>query len=245
MAELHELVDATRTFARVRKESALGEMLPTLLSLRDGRVVALAEHTDIGVLLGAAADRAAMAYGAEALALVFEGVFPLVETNPLTGVPWGRGEADQVWRDHDGVAKAWVTECQIVSVVTREMEGAASVRPFVLGDPLTWSDTHQSAGRVGVEQSLARALSRPAADHTAVPDPGDRFVAPEGAPAMTPENGRLALDVGGTRSLDAMLRQSDKGHGGAAFVVPSAEAVAGYASQGLMEWQIVVYEEDS
>lgn len=145
MGDFEDLHAHALAFAHHRKASKLGDLTPELLILRNRLPAAVLHHGEIGELLGVAGT-AARAYGADALALVFEGVLPLVPENPLTGAEWESGEAHEVWRDHDGVAQGWVSECQLVSMVTREMRAAVTARPFVLGGSgVTWSGCRRSA----------------------------------------------------------------------------------------------------
>lgn len=242
MSDVSELQAAALAFARFRKEQQLGEITPELLVLRDGRAAAVAWHSELSELLRVA-DTVAHAFGGEGLALVFEGVLPLVPDNPLTGSPWERGDADAVWRNHEGVSKGWITECQLVSLVTREMRAATTAHAFKLQDKtVVWTEEIQSlGGGVGVEKALAGALSQPAIDVSQVPDPGDRVVAPVGAPLLSPERGRLSIDIGMTRLLDARFGDEVQ-NGGALLILPDQETAERYGHEGLMAWQQLIYQ---
>ncbi len=171
MGDFEDLHAHALAFAHHRKVSKVGDLTPELLILCNRLPAAVLHHRGIGELLGAAGT-AARVYGADALALVFEGVLPLVPVNALTGAEWESGEAAEVWRDHDGVAQGWVSECQLVSMVTREMRAAVTARPFVLGGSgVPWSGM-QKIGSVGVEQALVRALAPACHRRTEDPRPG-------------------------------------------------------------------------
>ncbi|MFT4125641.1 MAG: hypothetical protein QM662_05365 [Gordonia sp. (in: high G+C Gram-positive bacteria)] len=236
-----QLITRVVLTARRRKEesAAAGEQRHGLLAVRDGTPLAWVDHTEVNALLGAA-DVVASGYGADALAVVLEAVLPLVETNPLTGENWRPGEADDVWREHDGAERGWVSECLVIELMTRAGERVAVSQPFrVTGDGIDWADDVLGIGGTGLADVLAGALSRPAVDPATVPDPGEHFVAPEGAPHLPPDRGRIALDVGLTRVLDRQLTVEKPG-GGARYIVADEAAAERYRAEGLMAHQLLI-----
>lgn len=230
---MDQLATVIGDFARARKESAVVDTNPMLIAVRDGLPFALLESPAVGGLLDLAAI-AARGYGAEALALVFEGVVPAAEVNPFTGRPWQRGEADDCRRSHDGIANGWVHEALVISIVT--WDGAERATTQWLTDVagrITWGDIVLQGNGVGVEPPLRLALAESPIDPAAVPDPGDHMVALPGAPFYSPERGRIMLDVGCTRVLD---RQLDPGS--VTLVAANAQLADRWRSEGLMDWQI-------
>lgn len=233
------IVDDIYTFARALKESRRGEMLPTLVAARGGAPVAAASHDEVGELF-AVAGTMASGYGADTLALILEGVFPLLPHNPLTKVDWEKGEAEELWLHHDGAARGWVTECQLVTVVSRDLQRSASAHSFrnIEGE-IHWSGDAQRLQGTGVEQSLVDAFDRPMLDPAQVRDPGDGFTASADAPMMNPDLGRRSLDVGLTRVLDTRFTIDVPG-GYAVFVFGNEEEAGVYRAMGLMDWQCLV-----
>lgn len=235
--------DTVQAFARVHKEARRADVAPYLLVIRDGAPIALLQHTELSTVLKAS-GQAAMGYGADALAVVFEGVFPLVDTNPITGAPWQRGEADEVWRDHHGAARGWVSEVQVVEATARNGDRQSIVTPFQLtGADLNWQSSDRNpTGGEAFTRTMVRAFENPPADCTRVPDPGEQFQAAEEAPIMPPDRGRRALDVGLTRIIDREFTLGDDGDGSAALIFTDAAAADAYFADGLASWQAIIYD---
>ncbi len=212
------ITEAVSSYARGRKRRLLAEADHLLLVVREGKLVAGVNAGDLNLLLGAAGKAAAL-YGAEALAVVVEGVFPIVETNPVTGNSWERGEAERLWLEHDGVEKGWVSEAQIVAVTFRTGETAEAVWPFRVADGVVaWGEQPLPLSGTGLAGALAGRLEGPVMDPARVPDPGDGFAGdPENGPFYAPEYGRVALDIGCTRILGNQLL----GRGEACLIVES------------------------
>ena len=218
---------------RVRKD-AQGDAAPLVFAIRGGRLVALVESADLSDLLRQL-PLAAAGFGADALVLAVEGVAPMTETNPLTGAPWQRCEAEQVRVDHDGIAEGWVRELVIVVSVVRDGTRTTAYTLEECDGELRWDADAYAPGPVGVEPVLERALQQPAADPATVRDPGDAMVAAADAPFLSPERGRLTLDIGCTRVIDRQLGEQ----GRAALIAEDDAAEALYRSEGLDPWQVV------
>lgn len=223
-------------FVRHRKELANGDTDPLLIVIRGGRLIALVESNDVSRLL-AQAELAARGYGADFLAMTFEGVVPAAEVNPVTGRPWQRGEADAVRLQHDGLAKGWVEEIVVVAIAGRA--GASRTTTYSVtaaDDGLSWDSERFGHRPVGVESHLERALMAPPLDAAEVRDPGAEFMASDDAPFLTPEAGRLTLDIGCTRIIDRRLEQ-----GVAAMIALDDHEAATFTAEGLMDWQVLRY----
>lgn len=233
-----ELVNpVVRASARARKQRFLDEAGHLLLVIRDGRVVAALDSGDLNALLHLA-ETAGTGYGADALAVVIEGVVPLVDVNPLTGQPWQRGEAEEVWQEHDGVAQGYVTETQICVIAARSGETADDVSSFRVADGVVeWDAVPLDGVRTGLGDALAARLRRPAVDAARVADPGGKLAGDqENGPFYDAEYGRIALDVGCTRILSNQLAED----GDVVYVVESAERAEFYVGEGLPQWLIEV-----
>ncbi|GAA4758963.1 hypothetical protein ACFQNE_13815 [Gordonia phosphorivorans] len=210
-----------------------------LVVIRDGEPAVWIDHTEVDDLLGEA-GMVAYGYGADALAVVLEAVVPLVPVNPITGEEWESGEADDVFRQHDGVAQGCVTECQVVELQTRDGYHLALARPFVVTDAsIDWSAKPLETGGAGVGGILARALSRPGADPAAVRDPGDAFVAPADAPVYPSATGRMVLDIGLTRILDRKFK-TEAPEGSVRVIVADDAEAERYRAEGLDDDQLMV-----
>jgi len=220
-------------FARHRLMQSGADTDPVLVVVRDHRVIASLESTDFGELMDVA-QIAAVGYGADALGMVFEGVAPLVETNPLTGRPWRPGEADDTRRERDGVARGWVREVAITIASVRG--GATQCILYTLtrtGDIVELTSREDPTNGVGPERILQEALAKPAADPAKVPDPDGDMRARSGSPLLPVEAGRVSLDIGCTRVLDGRLRR-----GSAVFVPRDTIEADQLRSEGLMAWQV-------
>ncbi len=229
--------EALRAYARNRKEHLLDEADHLLLVLRDGTPVAALSSGALDPLLRLAGT-AASGYGAQALALVVEGVVPLVAVNPLTGEAWQRGEAEQVWLEHDGVAQGWVAETQILAVAERTGETVDEGWPFRLAsDTVEWADAPLALSGTGLSRAVAARMRGPVVDPARVPDPGDRLAGdPENGPFHPPEYGRVSLDIGCTRVLGDQL-----GDDGEVFlIVESCDRADYLIREGLPLWQVEV-----
>jgi hypothetical protein len=204
---------AIRTHARSRKELAPDVSVHSLIVVRDGRVVVQVRSGDAGAVLDAAGIAAA-GYRADALAVVIEGVMPLVDTNPVTGQPWESGEAEDVWRDHDGAARGWVTETQILATALRSGEAAEEAWALrAEDDGVRWGENTLDLSATGLTQELAARLANPAADPARVPDPGDLLTPgfagdAENGPFLPEAEGALRLDAGCTLMLANRLSEN-------------------------------------
>ena len=170
------IADIVRAYARNRKTRLLAETMNFLLVLRDGRAVAVLSCSEVQPLLRAA-DTAAAGYGAEAIALVVESVFPRVELNPMTGRAWERGEAETLRIDANGIEEGWLSEMQIIALALRSGESEEEGWPFtMLGGSVAWSDVPLKISRTGLASALGSRLAGPVIDPATVPDPGASFV---------------------------------------------------------------------
>lgn len=227
---------AVESLAKRQKEQSPEESLSFLAAVRAGRVVALLAHPDPNTLLRNAA-MAGAAYGADALAIVLEGVIPLVPANPVTGEPWGRGEAETVWFEHDGVARGWVTETILISVGGRDGDTVDQAVPFrPTSDSIEWAaEPTQINSPIG--GLLVKQLEHPAVDAARVPDPGDGFAGdPENGPFYDAAVGRQVLDIGFTRTVGRELFPD-----GMAMLLVATDAEAeALIDDGLPSWQVEV-----
>ncbi len=228
---------AVRAYAQERKQRLLADADHLLLALRDGRTVAALSSGDLALLLRVARTAAA-GYGADAMAVVVEGIFPLVDANPLTGQAWQRGDAEQLWLEHNGAEKGWVAETQILAVAHRTGETSDEGRPFhMVEGSVTWGDEPLPLLGTGLAEAVAARMGGKVLEASRVPDPGDGFVGdPENGPFYDAEYGRIALDIGCTRILGNQLI----GHGGAWLIVRSAEQADYLVGEGLPSWQVEV-----
>lgn len=224
-------------FARGRKQQLLGDATHFLLIVRNERPVAVLECGDLNELLRLA-DTAAAGYGADAIAIVLEGVFPVVGMNPVTGRAWQRGEAEQLWLEHDGVEKGWVSESQFLAIALRTGETAHEGWRFrLVGDRVAWADAPQTLSRTGLADALAARIVKPIVDASRVPVPGEGFVGDaENGPFYDLERGRQALDIGCTRILGNQLL----GRGEARLLVDDEAGARTLISAGLSSWQVDV-----
>ena len=220
-----DVVAQVRSAARSLLEGAGEDFTPTLLAVRQGRVVAAATHADPATLWSVA-GQVVGGFGADALALALVGVLPTVPANPRTGRPWAAGEAAAALADDDdAVASGWVTEALLVSVVDRDGGRSSTAQPFRAGPPATsWATDLFDLAAARTEDMLARALEVPPVDPARMPVEQDRA--------------RIALDVGTTRALDSRLTAVDS-PGGAVLVLTDDDAVARHRSEGLLAWQYV------
>lgn len=232
---IQTITQTVRAYARARKQRLLADADHFLLVIREGETVAVLSSGNLNRLLGLAATAAA-GYGADTMAVVIEGVFPLVPANPLTGQPWQRGEAERLWLEHDGAGKGWVSETQILAVALRSGATINEACPFELSDgTLTWGAAPLDLSRTGLAEAVAGQLKAPAVDPARVPDPGDGFAGdPENGPFYEAGYGRIVLDVGCTRILAGELL----GHGEACLVVTSRERADYLIGEGLHSWQV-------
>lgn len=241
MQQPREIADHVRAFAEQRKRAVDGpdpcgpDLDPMLVVIRDDQIMAVVYHPEMN-RLARGVGHAAFGYGADALCVVLDAVHPIVPTNPLTGTNWAPGEALQVWRHADGVRNGWVSECLLLTVVTRAQQASATAHPFhsdATGE-LVWAPA-QTIRADSIHELLSSALAHPPADPAQVPDPGERVVAGPDAPRMDAASGRLALDIGVTRILDTELFRTD---GGAALVLNESD-IDTYLDAGLPSWQVL------
>lgn len=224
-------------YARDRKQRLLADANHLLLVLRDGRPVAALSSGNLNMLLRVAGTAAA-GYGADAMALAVEGVFPLVDANPLTGQAWRRGEAEQLLLEDNAAEKGWVAETQILAVAHRSGTTSDQGWPFKLVDgSVAWGDQPLPLSGTGLAESVAARMDGTVLDASRVPDPGDGFAGdPENGPFYAAEYGRVALDIGCTRILGNQLN----GHGEAFLIAGSVEQADYLVGEGLPNWQVEV-----
>lgn len=228
---------AFRSYAQHRKNADPTASAHRLLVGRSGRVVAALASSDVSDVLGNAGIAGTM-LGADSLALVVEGVFPIVPENPVTGSPWEGGEAEQLWRESDGVARGWVTEAAIIAYASRDQALAHEVWDFTIdGDAVRWGGEPLSVNVGGLAERLALELERPAADPARVPDPGEGMVgdAVDG-PFYSSDRGRMSLDIGCIRALGNRMPEGD-----VVLVLPSREDADRMIVEGLPSWHAEVY----
>lgn len=239
---LESVKEIARIYARDRKERLGTGSAHFLLVIRDGLPIAVLSSTELNQLLGLA-ETVATGYGADGGVLVVEGVFPLVKLNPITGEPWQRGEAEQVWLKHDGAENGWVSETQILAMALRSGETADEVWPFRLGESsVTWGDAPLSLSSTGLAQALNNRMQGPVIDDSRVPDPGDGLRGdPDNGPFYSREYGRVALDIGITRVLANELAAN----GSANLIVESDERAEYLVGEGLQSWNVEVFPTSS
>lgn len=229
---------AVRSHARGAKEAQPDESVHSLLVVRDNRVVVRLRSGDVGAVLDAAGI-AASGYRADALAVVVEGVMPLVDTNPVTGAAWDSGEAEEVWRDHDGAAHGWVTETQIIATALRAGETGEEAWALRVEDgTVRWGENTLSLSPTGLSDELAARLQKPVADPARVPDPGDLLTPGFAGDA---ENGPFLPEAQGAQRLDAgctlMLANRLGDAGDIVVFADSEDHAADLEDQGVpLEW---------
>ena len=229
---------AVRSYARNSKGRLLDDTTPLLLAIRGNKLVAALNSRDVNALFGLA-ETAVAGYGADALALVTEGVVPMVRENPLTGRPWERGEAERLRLDNEGVDKGWVSEVQITTLAVRGGTTSDEAWPFRLDSALlSWGQEPLGITLSGVDRVLTACLEAPLMDPARVPDPGDHFAGDaQNGPFYELDYGRVTLDIGCTRILANQLL----GRGGASLIVDSEERAEYLISEGLSSWQVEVW----
>jgi hypothetical protein len=231
------IADAVREYARDRKTRFPEVAEHLLIATRNDSLLAVLSGGDLNFLLGLA-DTVAAGYGADALALVIEGVLPTVEQNPLTGQAWQRGEAEALWREDDGVEKSWVAEAHITAIAFRGGATANEAWSFRVKDGrINWGDEPLRSSVSGLDTLLLARLSRPALDAARVPDPDIPGADPANGPFYPVDYGRVALDIGCTRSLGNQL--GDRGD--AILLVDSEERADYLIGEGLPRWQVETY----
>jgi hypothetical protein len=234
---IEQIEDCVRAYSRGRKESLGADASHFLVIVRESRIIAVIACDEVGDILRVA-HTAAAGYGADALALVLEGVFPTVPENPMTGHPWQQGEAQRAWRDHNGVAEGWVTEAAITTVATRGGLSSTECQPFRLENgAIVWAAQPMDFTATGLAELLLERLSGPTVDSARMPDPGEGFIAdPQAERFYDAEFGRIALDIGCTRVLGTQLGAD----GEALLVLESEQQAEFYISEGLPRWQVEV-----
>lgn len=232
---IESITDSVRKYARSRKERLLNATPHVLVVIRDGKLTAVLSCDDLGPLIRMA-EIAGTSYGADALAIVIEGVVPLVDKNPVTGRIWERGEAEQLWLDGHGVDRGWVSETQIIAVALRDGATSEEAQSFrVNGDTVTWGSEPSALGGTGIAGQLSRQLDGPVMDSARVPNPGEGFVGdPVNGPFYDPDYGRIALDIGCTRVFGNQLL----GRGEACLILDSEEQAEHFVREGLPSWQV-------
>lgn len=232
------IADIVRAYTRGRKERLVDETSHLLVVVRGGHVVAALSSGDLNVLVRLGGS-AASGYGADVLAVVVEGIFPMVEENPVTEKPWESGDAEKLWLEHDGVAMGWVSEVAITTIAARDGSTHVEGWSFRKGDDsVVWGETQMSVESGRLAERLVTQFRGPVMDSTRVPDPGDGFVGdPDNGPFYDPEAGRVAIDIGCSRMLGNQLRD----HGDAFLVVDSDQQAQRLISEGLPKWQVEVW----
>ncbi|WP_156762101.1 hypothetical protein [Microbacterium karelineae] len=179
---------------------------------------------------------AAAGYSADAIAVVIEGVFPVVETNPITGREWLRGEAEQVFVEHNGVDRGWVAEAQILAMADRMGAIAEEAWPFrAVRGSVVWGAEPLAFSATGLTDVIAGHMIGPVVDATRVPDPGEGFIGDsERGPFYDRDRGRVVLDVGCTH----MLEHEMGGHGQVIIFAASAAHRDRLLREGLALWQV-------
>lgn len=231
-------VVAVTSIVKRRKEQLRERSTHMLVVVRDSKPCAVLSSADPSQLLRAAGVAGA-GFGADALALVLEAVVPRVPENPLTGLPWARGEAEQVCREHDGAVKGWVAEALMVLVGFRDQRIAQQSWAYqVVDDSVVWDGPFGEVSAGGLADRVARTLADSTVlDPSRVPDPGDGFSGDQvNGPFYDPAYGRVVLDIGCTRVLSNQLGSD----GNVALLASSVERADYLVSEGLPTWLVEI-----
>lgn len=112
-----------------------------VLAYRGGRLMAMVRiqgHLDRDMALQAV-DFAAKGWGADVVAMLLETWQSTLDTNPVTGKPWGPREMTDLAENHDGVAKGWIRDAVSVFAVDRTGEIASDNLLYRwFGNQLVW-----------------------------------------------------------------------------------------------------------
>lgn len=239
MAAFSSLVGEVRALARALKERSRSGMLPTLIATRAGHPVALAMHGEMRELLAVAGTMAG-GYGADSISLVTDSVIPQVPENPLTGQAWSNGDATDALA-HRGAEEGWVAECQVVMLATRSGRESVSTQPFrVLEGALVWSSDLDNSPDLGFLPTLVRAFKADLLDPSQVSPPGAAHRTAMGQERLSPQQGRISLDVSLTRMLDARFTLERPG-GGAMLIARDDEQTMQLRAAGLTAGQFLLY----
>lgn len=132
-----------------------------------------------------------------------------------------------------------MSETQILAVARRTAGTSDQGWPFLLDDGrVTWNEAPLELGGTGFSKAIAACLQAPKIDVSRMPDPGDGMVGdPDNGPFLTPEDGRISLDIGCTRILTEKLA----GTGNASLIVDSADLATHLIDEGLPDWQVEVW----
>lgn len=235
---IESILGTVRAYARDRKSRFIAGDGHLLLAVRDGSPMAVLSCGELNVLLRFAGAVAA-GYGADSLAVVIEGVVPMVGANPLTGNRWQAGEAEQLWREHEGAERGWVSETQILVVASRTGETAEAGWPFHRVDgSIVWGETQLKLSRTGLAEILMTRVATPVLDASQMPEPADDLGADsEHDPILDLEHGRLALDIGCTRIFGRQLAEGGK----VWMIVGSGDEAERLVREGLPPWQVEVF----
>lgn len=233
------VLEAARHYAVSRKELLVDDATHLLLVSRGGALCAALSSSELNPLLAGGAIAGA-AYGADSLALVLEAIRPLTPHNPITGQPWERGEAEQLWRDQHAFSTGVVSEVQVFVVAGRDGSAAHSVTPFdVVDGSITWADPLEQGRSPGLDDVLATFLSAPPVDPARVPSGENLSPDPGNGQFHDAAYGRVSLDIGATRILGRQL----EGQGEALLLVGSESRAQYLIGEGLPSWQVEVWSE--
>ncbi len=179
------------------------------------------------------------AIGPEWIATVRDVYLPVVPENPATGRAWEPGEAAALAVDGDGLTSGLVTAALLLDTATRDGDGDAWVVPYVRfgGESEAGVVSFGQPERIGdCPEWMTKAMTIEPVDVARVPQPGHGFAFDPEGPFHAPAEGRMALDVGVSRSLGRTLRE----RGGSAVVYTSAAYAEELRTRGIANVQVHV-----
>lgn len=148
-------------------------------------------------------------YGADVLAFVTDTYTTTHRVNPLTGREWEANDMDTLAREHDGIAKGWVSDAMMAHVINRAGDQAVTSMPYRIVDgEHVWGEVSRllpdDEGR-----TVGGALSEGFADAMGAPQLAvvlERMRGSSTSEAVLaaggdPETTRAVLDCGVTRHL--------------------------------------------
>jgi hypothetical protein len=238
------VADATRKFAkawhaRVSSDSEKNLYAPFyVVFLREGVPVSLA-GVPSSTLLTEVVSLGAYGYSSDTIAVLMDTCAGVTPNNPLTGMEWEPGEADEVRIHHAGEEKGWVRSMLIVSMFDTSGAAAWFVEPYHgINGRIEWApDDNRGQVESGPFGFLVEDLAGLPAEPPIVRDPGNRLMSSPDDPLYPPEKARIVLDVGTTRVLDTKLYRNGRGY--ASFIPGSHEEGRILSSNGLESWQIL------
>lgn len=240
MTVLAAPVDAIRSLVRAIKENTGEDDLPPSLFLwRDDAPFGWVSGPTLQAVLSAGVLSIA-AHDPQCVVFVLDSVVPLAPTNPESGESWQPGEALAYLEDLTAAERAGqdaARDCLSMCVTGSdgEQSGLVDLYKIVDGECQWTGEESRFTARMTIP-ALANAMLGSRMDPSQVRDPGTQFVAPPDAPFMSPEQGRLTLDIGMTRHIETKFLQ----HGVSMVLFAHSNSQRErWVGEGLPDWQIL------